>query len=243
MQRRVALITGGTKGIGLAVAKRMAAESFDLILTYSSDSELASEVAYDIEQEFFSRVWVLRADASDLDAIEDTVSAITELGVTLDVILFNAGLTSRTPFGDISKEDWLRVLNANLNYPVFFLQASLGLLKKGSSILFTGSLMGIHPHSVSLAYGVSKASVHSLVKNLVKFLEPYKVRVNCVVPGFVDTEWQKSKPSEIRASIESKVAEHRFCDPVELTDAYMLLVNNSYMNGELLVIDGGYSYR
>ncbi|MGL4993148.1 MAG: SDR family NAD(P)-dependent oxidoreductase [Bacteroidales bacterium] len=243
MQRRVALITGGTKGIGFAVAKRMARDSFDLILTYSTDSVLASNVASQLEGEFSCRVWVLRADSSDLDSIEDTVSSIRQLGVKLDVILFNAGLTSRTPFGEIIKEDWSRVFNANLHYPVFFLQESIGLLRSGASVMFTGSLMGIHPHSLSLAYGVSKASVHALVRNLVKFLEPYKIRVNCVVPGFVDTEWQKSKPSEIRSSIELKVAEHRFCDPNELTDAYMLLVNNSYMNGEMIVVDGGYSYK
>jgi Dehydrogenases with different specificities (related to short-chain alcohol dehydrogenases) len=103
--------------------------------------------------------------------------------------------------------------------------------------------MGIQPHSVSLAYGVTKASVHALVRNLVKFFTDKQIRVNAVAPGFVDTEWQKTKPAEIRENITRKVAAGRFCTPEELTDVYMMLIGNQYMNGEIVVCDGGYSYR
>lgn len=78
---------------------------------------------------------------------------------------------------------------------------------------------------------------------MVKFLTPYKIRINCVAPGFVDTDWQKTKPEEIRKHIENKLAENRFCRPEEITDAYSFLVNNNYVNGEIIVIDGAYSYR
>ena len=103
--------------------------------------------------------------------------------------------------------------------------------------------MGIQPHSVSLAYGVTKSAVHALVKNMVKFLTPYELRVNAVAPGFVDTEWQKAKPAEIRKSIENKVSLGRFCDPEELAEVYKMLIENSYFNGEVVVVDGGYSYK
>jgi 3-oxoacyl-[acyl-carrier protein] reductase len=81
------------------------------------------------------------------------------------------------------------------------------------------------------------------VKNLVKFFAVKSIRVNGVAPGFVDTEWQKNKPAEIRNSINSKLAAGRFCSPEELTDVFMLLINNGYMNGEIVVCDGGYSYK
>ena len=103
--------------------------------------------------------------------------------------------------------------------------------------------MGIEPHSVSLVYGVTKSAVHALVKNLVKFLVPYEVRVNAVAPGFVDTEWQKTKPAEIRQNIERKVSLGRFCEPSELAEVYKMLIENSYLNGEVIVVDGGYSYK
>jgi 3-oxoacyl-[acyl-carrier protein] reductase len=103
--------------------------------------------------------------------------------------------------------------------------------------------MGIYPHSVSLAYGVTKSAVHALVKNLVKFLAPYGIRVNGVAPGFVDTEWQKEKPLEIRRSIEGKVSLGRFCEPEEIAEVYKMVIGNSYLTGEIIVVDGGYSYK
>jgi 3-oxoacyl-[acyl-carrier protein] reductase len=115
--------------------------------------------------------------------------------------------------------------------------------KRRGSVTFTGSLMGIEPHSVSLAYGVSKSAVHALVKNLVKFLLPYDIRVNAVAPGFVDTDWQKTKPVEIRKSIESKIAVGRFCAPEEIAEVFLMLIENHYFNGEIVVVDGGYLYK
>ena len=82
-----------------------------------------------------------------------------------------------------------------------------------------------------------------LVKNLVKFLTPYQIRVNAVAPGFVETAWQKDKPVEIRKRIEEKIAAGRFCEPDELAGIYQLLMENSYINGDIIVADGGYSYQ
>ena len=161
----------------------------------------------------------------------------------MDGLVFNSGMTCRDPFEELSFEDWDRVFFANVHFPVFLLQKIVGRINKGGSIVFTGSLMGIQPHSVSLAYGVTKSAVHALVKNMVKFLVPYELRVNAVAPGFVDTEWQKTKPAEIRRNIENKVSLGRFCDPDELAEVYKMLIENSYFNGEVVVVDGGYSYK
>ena len=166
-----------------------------------------------------------------------------ENNLLLDAVVFNAGLTCRDSFEDLSLADWERVFFANVHFPVFLLQRIVQLINKGGSVVFTGSLMGIQPHSVSLAYGVTKSAVHALVKNMVKFLTPYELRVNAVAPGFVDTEWQKTKPAEIRRNIENKVALGRFCDPEELAEVYKMLIENSYFNGEVVVVDGGYSYK
>jgi len=85
--------------------------------------------------------------------------------------------------------------------------------------------------------------MHALVQNLVKFMAPYKIRVNAIAPGFVDTDWQKTKPAEIRRNIENKIALERFCDPDELAEIYKLIVENNYLNGEIITVSGGYSYK
>ena len=103
--------------------------------------------------------------------------------------------------------------------------------------------MAVEPHGMSLSYGVTKSAVHALAKNLVKFLAPYGVRVNAVAPGFVDTDWHRTKPAEVRRNIEGKIALGRFCSPEEVAEVYRMLVENSYMNGAVVVAGGGYCYR
>ncbi|MDR1980682.1 MAG: SDR family oxidoreductase [Tannerellaceae bacterium] len=241
--KKQACITGGTKGIGKAVAFALGQAGYDLLLTYASDDDAAGKVCKELQQEFPVEVRVLRADITDKQSVDVIYQYLTAHHLRLDAVVFNAGLTCRDSFETVRMDDWERVFFGNVHFPVFLLQRIAGLLNGGGSVVFTGSLMGVHPHSVSLAYGVTKSAVHALVKNLVKFLSPYEIRVNGVAPGFVDTEWQKGKPADIRRNIENKIALNRFCDPAELAEAYRMLIENRYINGEIVVVDGGYSYK
>lgn len=241
--KKTALITGGTKGIGKSVATSLAKRGYDLILTYSSDSKTAKTTADELKGLSAVNVFLLQADSTSVDAITGIAEFLAEKEIMLDTVIFNAGITCRDAFEQISLSDWERVFFANVHFPVFLLQSIVGRVSKGGSVVFTGSLMGIEPHSVSLVYGVSKSAVHSLVKNLVKFLVPYDIRVNAVAPGFVDTEWQKTKPTEVRKSIESKISVGRFSEPEEIAEVFLMLMDNKYFNGEIVVVDGGYLYK
>ena len=237
------LITGGTKGIGKAVAHCLGKAGYNLLITSASDAEVAESVRKDLAERYGIQVYALRADITSKDTIELIDTFLEKGNIQLDALVFNAGMTCRDPLERLSFEDWDRVFFANVHFPVFLTQKIVNRIKRKGSIVFTGSLMGILPHSVSLAYGVTKAAVHALVKNMVKSLVPYEIRVNAVAPGFVDTEWQKTKPAEIRRNIENKVSLGRFCDPDELAEVYKMLIENSYFNGEVVVVDGGYSYK
>lgn len=241
---KVVFITGGTKGIGRAVAECLAKSGYHVVLTFASDAEAAARTREEFTSRYGVEVYTLQADNVDItNSVEKINRFLEENQLYLDAIILNAGQTCREAFEEIRWEDWERVFKANVHFPVFLLQRIVGRIRKGGSVVFTGSLMGIEPHSVSLAYGVTKSAVHSLVRNLVKFLVPYEVRVNGVAPGFVDTEWQKTKPAEIRRNIERKVSLGRFCEPEEVAEVYKMLIENRYFNGEIVVVDGGYSYK
>jgi len=239
---KYALITGGTKGIGFSVAKCLGQMGYDLLLTYGTDTEAARK-AVTILSEYKIKATALKADSSEKKAIDIVSQHIENSDAKLDVIVFNSGITCRDSFEEMKFEEWDRVFFANVHYPTFLLQRLINNINHGGSVIFTGSLMGILPHAMSLSYGVTKSAVHSLVKNLVKFLAPRGIRINAVAPGFVDTEWQKNKPTEIRKNIENKISLNRFCDPDELAGVYKLLIENSYINGEIIIADGGYSYK
>ena len=240
---KFALITGGTKGIGKAVAQILAKAGYNLILTYGNDVEAAQFVQAEFTERFNTEIFILQADITSEKSIQVIFDFLKSKDIRLFSLIFNAGITSRTRFEEIKQEEWERVFYANVHFPVFLLQKILSRIEIGGNVLFTGSLMGVYPHSVSLSYGVTKSAVHALVQNFVKFMAPYKIRVNAIAPGFVDTDWQKTKPAEIRRNIENKIALERFCDPDELAEIYKLIVENNYLNGEIITVSGGYSYK
>lgn len=240
---KFALITGGTKGIGKAVAQILAKAGYNLILTYGNDVEAAQFVQAEFTEKFNTEIFILQADITSEKSIQVIFDFLKRKDIRLFSLIFNAGITSRTRFEEIKQEEWERVFYANVHFPVFLLQKILSRIEIGGNVLFTGSLMGVYPHSVSLSYGVTKSAMHALVQNLVKFMAPYKIRVNAIAPGFVDTDWQKTKPAEIRRNIENKIALERFCDPDELAEIYKLIVENNYLNGEIITVSGGYSYK
>ena len=238
-----ALITGGTKGIGRAIAVCLAKAGYDLLLTYNTDETTAANLAAALRKDHAVKVDMLQADITQKESIDRIENRLNDSGVKLDALVLNAGTTYRTTFEEMNLAEWERQFFANVHFPVFLLQRIVGRMQRGAAVVFTGSLMGIEPHATSLSYGVTKSAVHALTRNLVKFLAPYGIRVNAVAPGSVDTDWQKNKPVEIRRNIEAKVAMGRFCHPDEVAEIYRMLIENNYMNGSVVVVDGGYAYR
>ena len=186
---------------------------------------------------------LIKADVSEVSCVDKIYNAVLEVTSHIDLIVFNAGATDRSSFQEISFDNWLKVQNISVNIPVFILQKFFPILGEKSNIVFTGSLLGDIPHSTSLSYGVSKSAIHALVKNLVKFMAKKEIRVNGVAPGFIDTEWQKTKAPELRKRIENKIALKKFGTPENVRDLVLHIIENDYINGTVLKIDGGYSFQ
>ena len=171
------------------------------------------------------------------------ISTLKEECATIDCIICNAGMSIRKSFTETTDNDWDNMMEVAVNSHYILIRELYAHIPHGSRIIFTGSQMGLMPHAMVLSYGVTKAAVHALAKNLVKEFEGTGTTVNAIVPGFVETPWQKEKPEEIKQNIYKKTAIHRFATVDEIVDAYKFCIDNSFVNGSLIEVNGGYSYK
>ena len=239
----IVLVTGGTKGIGKAIVLKYLHQGCYAIITYSSDDETAELFQRELDVNYKDKYEIIKADLSKIEEVKIMCNIIRCKYRKIDYLILNAGVTNRNSFSDMTIDEWNYVINVNLTMPFFIVQSLVDCIIKGGSILFIGAVMGIYPHAISIPYAVSKAGVHMLSRQLVKHLAPYKITVNTIAPGFVDTPWQKSKPLEQRIRIENKIALKRFALPEEIAQLSWDISQNAYINGSLLEIDGGYCYE
>lgn len=237
------IVTGSTKGIGKAMAEALLNEGYHVILNFANDKERAKEVAIELEGKGFSDFTVIQKDLSTKENILSFAQDCLKVSGSFSSLVLNTGITDKTPFQDVSYENFMKVMETNLTLPFLLVQKLSKHIEKEGNILFIGSSLGTYPHATSLSYGISKAGVASLAKNLVKEFAEEKIRVNVIAPGFVDTEWQKTKPPEIRQRIEDKIALSRFCTPEEIAEVCLFVMKSNYINGALIPVDGGYSYK
>lgn len=239
--KKTAVVTGGTKGIGLGIVRVLLAEGYFVTATYAHDEESAKYFRTMLDQ-YADSIELLKIDQSTKADMHILANHIKQQG-HLDCLVCNAGTTLRKGITDFTDEEWETVMQVNVNAPVFLIRDIYSCLSSNSRIVFIGSEMGIHPHGTSLAYGVTKSAVHALAKNLVKFFEGTGTTVNAIAPGFVETEWQKNKPQEIRNNICKKTALGRFATVDEIADAVRFVINNPFVNGSIIEVNGGYSYK
>lgn len=230
---KTAIVTGGTSGIGLGVARMLIGKGYRVYATY---------VGPDFEEKI-DNFEAVKVDQSDRKQLYAFIERIKKQCDSVDCIICNAGLSIRKSFTETTDRDWDTMMEVAVNSHYILIRELYGLIPEGSRIVFTGSQMGLMPHAMVLAYGVTKSAVHALAKNLVKEFEGTGTTVNAVVPGFVETPWQKEKPEEIKQNIYRKTAIHRFASVDEVVDAYRFCIENPFVNGSLIEVNGGYSYK
>ena len=239
---KVAVVTGGTKGIGYAISEMLLKKGYFVYLTYSQDEGAAESAMHSLKC-ISANFSVEKVNQGDLIQVGAFTKRIIKQHDRIDCLVCNAGKTIRKKISELEKGEWESVFCVGLNSHVYMIRDWWELLQNESRIVFIGSEMGIRPHSMSVAYGVMKAAVHALAQNLVKEFEGTGTTVNAVAPGFVETEWQKNKPLEIRRNIERKSACHRFAQPSEVAHAVEFCIENAFLNGTIVEINGGYNFK
>lgn len=231
------VITGGASGIGLATAKRFAAEGSQIFIIDWNKKALDKVLSENPE---FSGTY---GDVSNPDDMAKAFSRVDDILGGIDVLISNAGISVRKPFLHIEYEQWSRVLRVNLDGMFLCSKEAIKRMKKQQSgvILFTASTNGLEGHPLYADYNASKAGVILLAKTLALEFAPW-LRVNAVCPGYVLTPMQKAEyTSEMLEAVNSEIPLNRHAAPEEIAGLFAFLSSEeaSYITGQVIVIDGG----
>lgn len=230
---KYAVVTGGTSGMGYGVAQMLLSKGYKVFATYVGPDFKESIDNYEAHK-------VDQCNREEVYRFIDYVKGQTD---HLDCLVCNAGMSIRKSFTETTDLDWDRQMEVAVNSHYIMVREFYTIIPAGSRILFTGSQMAVQPHATVLAYGVTKSAVCSLAKNLVKEFEGTGTTVNAIIPGFVATPWQNEKPEEIKQNIYKKTAIHRFATVDEIVDAFRFCIDNPFVNGSLIEVNGGYCYK
>jgi 3-oxoacyl-[acyl-carrier protein] reductase len=239
---KYALVTGSTKGIGKAIGVDLLKKGYHVFFNYSKDDNSAKKLREELSKKF-NYFNIIKGDLSDIEESQLFVNKILSYKVNLDCIVLNTGITDRSEFKKITLKRWAKVFTTNLTIPFFMLQSLSNNINKKSKIIFIGALMGLIPHSLSISYGVSKAALSMLIKHIAKHFAKDKITVNMIAPGFVETFWHSGvKSKQQMKKISERILLKRFAQAEEISNACMFIIDNDYINGQTIIMDGGYDY-
>ena len=238
------LITGGTRGIGEAISREFAKKGYNLIINYINSKEKAEKLKTELETEFNISVLTIQGDLSEEKAIENMVDIAMDKFGKVDVLVNNAGIVTDKEFEDRTIEDWKQTLNINLIAP-FILTKLIGkemVKNKGGAIINISSTNGINTYyPTSVDYDASKSGLISLTYDSAVELAPY-VRVNCIAPGWVNTEMNKELPEDFVKEETERILVKRFAEPEEIAKVATFLASDdaSFINSTIIKVDGGW---
>jgi len=242
-QEKTAVITGGARGIGRAIAESLVSEGASVIIS-DMDIESASKTANEIREFFDGQALPFKADVKKRGDILSLVKwAIKEFG-RVDIFCNNAGICTSPPIEDISAEDWDEMMNINLRGVFFCCQAIMPVMKKQRQgrILNMASLAGkVGGLAAGAHYSASKAGVICLTKSFARELAPYGVTVNALAPGPVDTDMLQTLPPERKKIMMNQCPLGRFADTTDIAGAALFLLSDSarHITGATLDVNGG----
>lgn len=242
LKGKQALVTGGSRGIGKAIALSLAQAGANVVITYSRSSEAAEEVVRLIEQQGVKGI-AIQADVIDFTKAEEVISWMTDEWGSLDILVNNAGITRDNLILRMSEEQWDEVIETNLKSIFNYSKAAVKpmMRNRGGSIINISSVVGLTGNAGQCNYAASKAGIIGFTKSFARELASRNIRANVVAPGYIKTEMTEELGEKVLEMIQQETPLGRAGNPEEIASAVCFLASDaaSYITGDVLRVDGG----
>lgn len=242
LSHKVAIVTGGTRGIGRSLVLNLCRNGADCAFTYRGNESMAGSLVKEVN-DLGKRAKPYQLNVCDFDGAVKLVEQVKEKFGRLDILVNNAGITRDKSLMMMSRQDWLDVIDTDLT-GVFNMSRAciIGFLKqKSGNIVNISSVAGIHPLPGQVNYASAKAGVIGFTKALAREVAPYNIRVNAVAPGFIETDMTAQLTNKYREKLMPLIPAGRFGMPDEVAKAAVFLVSDvsQYITGQVIQVDGG----
>jgi acetoacetyl-CoA reductase len=241
LKGKVAVVTGGSKGIGASISKELAKNGVKVVVNYNSNKESAEEIVKQIEADGGAAV-AIGADVSYSEQAKRLIEETKEAFGQLDILVNNAGITRDRTFKKLGEEDWRKVIDVNLNSVYNTTSAALTYLleSEGGRVINISSIIGQAGGFGQTNYAAAKAGLLGFTKSLALELARTGVTVNSICPGFIETEMVMAMPENVREQVISKIPARRLGHAEEIARGVLYLCQDgAYITGQELSINGG----
>lgn len=239
--RKVAIITGSSRGIGREIAKTLAIKGIKVVANYNKSEEAAKELKQELEEEGI-KIDIIKADVSKREDAKKLVEFTLNKYGKVDILINNAGISEYKLFTDETDEDWNKIINTNL-YSAFAMSQEVipnMVHNKSGCIINMSSAWGVVGGSLEVIYSVSKAGLDGLTKALAKELGPSNIRVNSIAPGMIYTKMNEKFSKEELKEIEEEIPLGKIGKPSDIAKCIEWLLEDEYTTGQVISINGGW---
>lgn len=234
---KIAIVTGGTRGIGKAIVYEFCKSGIKVVLNYKNSDDLAIQ----IKNELGNMVEIYKADVSKREEVKGLINFTLEKFKTIDILVNNAGIAQEKMFTDLTDEDWDNMIRTNLTSVFYTIQETLPTMiqNKNGNIINISSIYGLTGGSCEVHYSASKAGIDGLTKALAKELGPSNIRINSIAPGAIDTDMNKNVTDEEWKLIEEETPLMKRGKPEDIAKCAMWLANDEFTTGQVISPNGG----
>lgn len=242
LQGKVAVVTGGTRGIGFSIVKKFLENGAKVALLGSRQETVDKALGKIKEEDADAEVTGYWPNLMKAGEVDEVFAKVKDLYGRLDILVNNAGVSARDSFYDYKPEEFMKVIDLNLNSVFLCAQAAARIMKEqgGGVILNTSSMVSLYGQPAGVSYPASKFAVNGLTKSLARELGKDNIRVNAVAPGVTRTDMVAALPEEMVKRLTASIPLGRVGEPEDVANAFVFLASDmaSYVTGEILSVDG-----